>query len=105
HGGHWVAPQTPTEWREQGWAGGQPNTLTATPGGRVLAPGESTLVYGVPREGAPSALWEALDVARFRYRFEACYCSVFEECWMSTLSYERPTRVPRCAPNKDSWRG
>lgn len=101
----WELPTTAQERQAQGWGGDSPTMFTATPGGRVIAPGEGTLVFAIPFEGTPPDLWQAVDQARFSYRFEACYCSVFDECWRSDMLSTRPTPVPRCPPQADSWRG
>ncbi len=80
-------------------------TYTSMPGGRVLAPGDGIVVLGIPFDDANAQLWHAVDRARFSYRFEACYCSVFEECWQSTLGVGRPQPIARCPDQPDSWRG
>lgn len=38
------------------------------------------------------AVWRAVDRARRDITYEACYCSVFDECWVST--FPRQTRQP-----------
>lgn len=61
-------------------------------GGRVLpADSERELIFHVSTEAAaeeaPSARTDALGEAIFdgSIDLEACYCSVFDECWVSTL--------------------
>ena len=50
--------------------------------------------------------WEALDAARWKLVFEACYCSVFDECWTSTLSADVPAPVKSCDPKgRTSYKG
>lgn len=42
--------------------------------------------------------WEALDKARFgRLTVEACYCSVFDECWISALDGGPPKKSDGCS--------
>ncbi|MEM9384336.1 MAG: hypothetical protein AAGA68_04700 [Pseudomonadota bacterium] len=99
----WTRPPTPQGGGGSGDVGA--STYTTTPGGRVLAPGEGILVFGIPYDGRPDGLWAAIDQARFTYRFEACYCSVFDECWRSGLVDSRPEPVARCPDEPSSWRG
>lgn len=81
------------------------NMLTSTPAGTVLAPGGSVLVYAVPRRGDTDELWDAVDRARFRHSYRACYCSVFDECWLADFSSTRPKPVEACARGDDDWQG
>jgi hypothetical protein len=68
----------------------------------VLRPGTDTLIVGIKREGF-EALWDKLNRERFRMRFRACYCSVFEECWMSDLVTVSPQSVAECKKSPDSF--
>ncbi len=38
------------------------------------------------------AVWQAVDAARRDISYETCYCSVFDQCWVST--FPRQTREP-----------
>jgi len=72
---------------------------------RFLAPGAEQRVLGWarPPEGEVGALkaWSELDKARFaRVEVEACFCSVFQECWVSKLGGDFPTPSPDCASEK-----
>jgi hypothetical protein len=53
-----------------------------------------------PRDGNDAALWSRLDQERFGVRVRACYCSVFEECWVRDTAQRRPTRVDECKPSQ-----
>jgi hypothetical protein len=68
----------------------------------VLRAGDNTLILGMKREGQ-EALWDKLNTARFELRFRACYCSVFDECWMSDLATVSPQRVEHCAATPDTF--
>ncbi len=68
----------------------------------VLRPGTDTLILGMKREGV-EALWDTLNRERFRLRFRACYCSVFDECWESDLMTVSPPRVKQCQKSPDSF--
>ena len=52
------------------------------------------------------ATWDRLDAARRRLAFEACYCSVLDECWLSDLTpTARPKRTGQCEPASDGYTG
>jgi hypothetical protein len=68
----------------------------------VLRAGDSQLILGMKREGQ-EALWEKLNTARFELRFRACYCSVFDECWVSDLATVSPQHVEHCAVTPDTF--
>lgn len=65
--------------------------------GRVLRAGEEITFlrwhHAVQRE----PVWSALDKARFgRIEIRACYCSVFDECWISHSESPDPVAVAQC---------
>lgn len=65
--------------------------------GRVLRAGEEITFlrwhHAVQRE----PVWSALDKARFgRIEIRACYCSVFDECWISRSETPDPLPVAQC---------
>ena len=68
----------------------------------VLRAGDDTLIFGMKREGQET-LWDKLNTARFELRFRACYCSVFDECWVSDLTTVSPQRVEHCAVTPDTF--
>ncbi|HEV8332210.1 MAG TPA: hypothetical protein VGQ22_12370 [Steroidobacteraceae bacterium] len=68
----------------------------------VLRAGDSQLIVGMKREGQ-EALWDKLNAARFELRFRACYCSVFDECWVSDLATVSPQHVEHCAVTPDTF--
>jgi len=68
----------------------------------VLRPGDSQLIIGLKRQGQ-EALWDKLNTARFELRFRACYCSIFDECWVSDLATVSPQHVEQCAVNADTF--
>lgn len=49
-----------------------------------------------PEGGAELRAWEAANRARFGARVEACYCSVFDECWVSQMDGDIPRPVRSC---------
>jgi hypothetical protein len=70
-------------------------TNRATP--RVIPAKEALVLLWWQRPtGEETAIWDALDRERFRLTYQGCYCSVFDECWVSPLNGERPTPVEDC---------
>jgi hypothetical protein len=87
-------------------------TFTSAPiASRSLAAGSDAriLLWKKPSADTPDLLraWSALDKARFQtVAVEACFCSVFEECWTSSLNGDVPKRVQACiAEGRASLRG
>lgn len=80
--------------------------LTFTPSGRVVRPGEEVPVFGLRRSEENAELWDKVNVVRLRdLTYDACFCSVFDECWESDLTSLEKTPVRSCAPSQDAWRG
>lgn len=68
----------------------------------VVRAGDSQLLMGLKRQGQET-FWDKLNTARFELRFRACYCSVFDECWVSDLATVSPQHVDHCAVNADTF--
>jgi len=68
----------------------------------VVRAGDSQLLMGLKRQGQET-FWDKLNTARFELRFRACYCSVFDECWVSDLATVSPQHVDQCAVNSDTF--
>lgn len=62
----------------------------------VIPAGGSRAVLFVPLSTANASIWKRLDQARFKFSFDACYCSVLGECWRSDLQGGEPTHVKSC---------
>jgi hypothetical protein len=58
----------------------------------VLRPGQRIRLFVVPASGIAEQLKRRLGAITFR----GCYCSVFDECWMSNLMDLHPKRVSAC---------
>lgn len=79
----------------------RPSVLVAPVGKHIFAAGarHSFFRWTKPAPGSSDQVsaWTRLDQARFsRISVEACYCSIFEECWTSKLNGEAPTISPAC---------
>ena len=68
----------------------------------VVRAGDSHLLSGLKRQGQET-FWDKLNTARFELRFRACYCSVFDECWVSDLATVSPQHIDHCAVNADTF--
>jgi len=64
----------------------------------VLRPGEDQPVIRVHKLSDAPDLPNRLSISLLKISFRACYCSVFDECWVSDLRSTRTTRVRRCDP-------
>ncbi len=62
----------------------------------VLRAGESTKVLALMRTDRNAPLWDRLNVERFSMSYRACYCSVFDECWIGDLRSLTPQPVRTC---------
>jgi hypothetical protein len=62
-----------------------------------LKAGSEVLVLRWARTDANGALWDELVYkGRQRVEFEACYCSIFDECWLERSRVFRPAPVKSC---------
>lgn len=68
----------------------------------VIRAGDSQLLIGLKRQGQET-FWDKLNTARFELKFRACYCSVFDECWVSDLATVSPQHVDHCAVSADTF--
>lgn len=60
--------------------------------------GSERVVMRWPRTDANAALWDRVAASDHgRVKFEACYCSIFDECWVENSDRFRPTPVQSCA--------
>jgi hypothetical protein len=63
---------------------------------RVLRASDSITLMRLPRTDANGALWAKLNEARFKLEMRVCYCSVFDECWVSDLRSTEQHAVRTC---------
>ncbi len=65
--------------------------------GRILpAHSGDFLFLGLTRVEKNAEIWDRLDKARFEMHFDICFCSVFDECWISTKTGGKATKVKEC---------
>ena len=67
---------------------------SSNPAPGVMSPDERITLFGVPWEARTRKLTQAwFD----RVEIEVCYCSVYDDCWVSRLGGDEPQPVNRCA--------
>ena len=67
----------------------------------VVLPAREAMSFIELRQDQNSkAMWDMLDKERFNVRVRACYCSVFDECWVLDSRQHRPERADRCEPSQ-----
>lgn len=72
-------------------------TYTSGIQGRVLQAGEEITFLRWHHAPQREPIWSALDKARFgRIVIRTCYCSVFDECWISHSETPDPTPSATC---------
>ena len=54
----------------------------------------------LPLTAKTAPVWARLNTARFQITTRACYCSVFDECWISDLRTLRPHKAKSCPAPK-----
>jgi hypothetical protein len=63
----------------------------------LYRPGENLPIVVLDRAPTNAGVWDKLEQARLHLSFEACYCSVLNDCWKSDLDpLHDPRPVSRC---------
>lgn len=68
--------------------------------GSVLRAGEIRRVIEFPEDAVHGNLTQGMKVSLKDIEWRACYCSVFDECWLSDLKTMNPQAVRQCPPAK-----
>lgn len=79
------------------------NEVSSPASQRFLAPNADITAMRWPRSDANNSVWTTLDRARQegRITMSACYCSVFDECWIARTNAFPPEEVDSCqAPDR-----
>lgn len=61
-----------------------------------IAAGQSSPLFTIRQTPETAAAWARLDGVRVQSEIEACYCSVFEECWISSSATDEKREVEAC---------
>lgn len=72
--------------------------LTSPVARTLLAPGDDATALRWARTPTNQTLWIAIDRARQegRITMRACYCSLFDECWIAETNVFPPQQVDSC---------
>jgi hypothetical protein len=78
------------------------NDLTSPIGQTFLAAGEEAGAWQWTKTTTNQELWQAVDMARQggRITTRACYCSLFDECWIAETQVFPPRPVETCSPQE-----
>lgn len=63
----------------------------------VLRAGQEVAMLSFPDTPQNHEVWTALNVQRSAVSYRVCYCSVFDDCWITDGATLEPQRTPRCA--------
>jgi hypothetical protein len=77
----------------------QYDTVTSSIAPSMMPAGErrKLLTWPRPAEGTGAlAGWQHIDDVRGRMKVEACYCSLFDECWTTSAKADVPKPVATC---------
>ena len=70
---------------------------TTPPKDFVLRAGESRQFLGFPLKDDNLEMWKQFDRVRFsELSYRVCYCSVFDECWVTRLTNLQAQAVQQC---------
>jgi hypothetical protein len=79
-----------------GQASTPPPVETSSLMGTVLRAGESRNILTFPEDGEHERLTQGLQISLDDITWKACYCSVFDECWVTDLRTMHPPSVREC---------
>ena len=65
----------------------------------VLRPGETTKFIRLVKKPENAAVWNRLEVERWKVAVRACYCSIFDDCWVLNSRKPDPEPVKVCPAN------
>jgi hypothetical protein len=65
---------------------------------RILRAGDEVQLLVLPYDPQWEGAWRKLNIERRLLKLRACYCDVFNDCWVSRLDTTRAERSEECAP-------
>jgi hypothetical protein len=72
--------------------------------GALVRPGASVAMFTWSEQATPNPTFEALRGQMDSIDWSACYCSVFDECYVRTSAGSRPEPVKQCTAPKVAFR-
>jgi len=77
----------------------QPTAFMSSTFEVVLRPGETTRFIRLVKKPENAAVWDRLNVERWKVAIRACYCSIFDDCWVLDSRESDPQPVKTCPAN------
>ncbi len=93
------AMSSPTDLLRACCTEGRPANLsfaTSPSTGTAVRPGESLRFIRLPRTPATEAVWQAFNRERWKMTVRSCYCSIFNDCWVTEGMQGLPKPVKQC---------
>lgn len=89
----------PREFLRACCAGDRKFSFMSEPVTGVLRPGQERNFIRIPRTDDNAAIWDKLDTERWKVVVRSCYCSIFEDCWVTDSRKADPEPVEACPAN------
>jgi hypothetical protein len=64
--------------------------------GIAVRPGETIEFVNFPRTPSSEEVWQTLNKERWKLKVRACYCSIFNDCWVTEGMQGLPRAVNKC---------
>ncbi|MBL0915699.1 MAG: hypothetical protein IBJ13_09340 [Sphingopyxis sp.] len=69
---------------------------TSPSSGIAVRPGESIEFVSFPRTPASEKVWQSFNKERWKLKVRACYCSIYNDCWITEGMQGLPKAVKAC---------
>jgi hypothetical protein len=86
----------PREFLKQCCAWDSKFTFMSEPVTGVLRPGQQSNFIRLPKTDANATIWDNLNAERWKIVVRICYCSIFDDCWISDNRKKAPVAVKQC---------
>ncbi|MHA4835293.1 hypothetical protein [Sphingopyxis sp. MSC1_008] len=72
--------------------------------GIAVPPGETIEFVSLPRTPESEKVWQILNKERWKLQVRSCYCSIFNDCWVTEGMQGMPKAVNKCPANWSLYR-
>ncbi|HWW56826.1 MAG TPA: hypothetical protein VN047_08040 [Sphingopyxis sp.] len=72
--------------------------------GIAVRPGETIEFVSLPRTPATEKVWQIFNKERWKLEVRSCYCSIFNDCWVTEGMQGLPRAVDKCPANWSLYR-
>jgi hypothetical protein len=72
--------------------------------GIAVRPGETIEFFSLPRTPESEKVWQILNKERWKLQVRSCYCSIFNDCWVTEGMQGLPKAVNKCPANWSLYR-